>query len=242
MVWANDIDPEAIAVFKRNATHFGGATDEVAVCSDVWDLLDKGFEFPEADVVTGGFPCQGFSLAGRRDLDDSRNRLYLAMKEVIRRSRPRAFVAENVRGLHNIAGGGVLQRIEEALGELGYSVRTYLVNAADFGVPQKRERLFIVGFRDTNAHLSLTPTHRPISESEEDSSQLGLMADTAGANGTSSYVTVREAIGDLEHLPLGAFPDHSCGVRYPDWYDQVAPYIGVGQRLYNFRQDPTLDK
>ncbi len=235
--WANDADAEAVAVFRRNSEAFD-ASMEVVVEADIWELLDNDYEFPKADVVTGGFPCQGFSLAGKRDLDDSRNRLYLAMKEVIRRVQPKVFVAENVRGLHNIAGGVVLQRIEEALSDLGYFVNTYLLNAADFGVPQRRERLFIVGFQQGKPVLEFEPTHVPNGSDEgHEKAQLALLDLSPSENGKPRHQPVRDAIADLANIPLGSFPDHSCGVNYPAWYDKVAPNIGPGQRLYNFRQD-----
>jgi len=234
IVYANDNDPGAIAVFRRNHKLLN-APDEAIHLEDVWEVLGNGHDFPDADLVVGGFPCQGFSLAGRRRLDDSRNALYRAMKSVIGQVKPKVFMAENVRGLQNIARGKVLTRITEEFCELGYHVETYLVDAADFGVPQRRERLFIVGSRRKQPRLEILPTHGPTTKIARQNQQLNLVDDPDRQ--LKPYVTVRNAIGDLENIPIGAFPDHTNGVEYAARYDQVIPYIGMGQRLYNFRHD-----
>jgi DNA (cytosine-5)-methyltransferase 1 len=154
------------------------------------------------------------------------------MKEVIRIVRPNVFVAENVRGLINIAKGRVLAAILNEFESLGYHVRHYLVDAARFGVPQHRERLFIVGSQNCEPKISWGVTH---GEQEDGSSpQLSLLQEDSGIK---PFVTVRDAIRDLDPLPIGAFPDHTCGIRYPKWYDTVIPHIKTGQRLYNFRHD-----
>lgn len=233
IVFANDFDPDAVEVYRRNPSLLPIASEALHL-GDIWQLLDSRFEFPEAEVVKGGFPCQGFSLAGKRNLDDSRNLLYRAMKEVVRRVQPQVVVAENVRGLQNIAKGQVLQRIIGEFEELGYELHEpYLVDAADYGVPQHRERLFIVGTRRKSTRLDLSPMHWSATRRNgKSASQLDLL----GA-GLKPFATVRQAIGDLERVPLGAFPDHTTGVKYPEWYEEVIPFIREGQRLYNFRHD-----
>ncbi len=246
VVLANDIDPEATEVYKSNIQILGNR-NTVVHCGDVWDLLKSSVNLPRVDVVKGGFPCQGFSLAGKRRLDDSRNQLYRALKEAIRLVRPKVFVAENVRGLQNIASGQVLERVVGELEQLGYHVHTYLVDAADFGVPQHRERLFIIGSRDDAARLEILPTHSnadganryAATSSRRETAQLDLMGCVAKPlqSGLPAHRTVRDAIGDLQDFVLGEFPDHVTGVSYPSWYDAVIPQIGEGQRLYNFRHD-----
>lgn len=248
LAFANDFDEEAMQVYRRNGELLKSAS-EVSVRGDIWEILEKGEpRLPDAHVVLGGFPCQGFSLAGKRRLDDSRNKLYRAMKEVIRRVKPEIFVAENVRGLQNIAGGEVLRRVVDELSDLGYHVQTHLLDAADFGVPQHRERLFIIGARNSTQLLKFPPTHTSYSRANRyappqrnGSGEVQLNIPIAGrgvSNVLPRHVTVRDAIGDLEEVPLGEFPDHTTGVQYPDWYDEVIPHIGPGQRLYNFRLNP----
>lgn len=153
LVWANDSDPDAVNTYRAN---FG---DHI-VLGDIAKI--ESAAIPDCDVVLGGFPCQGFSVAntGRR-ADDARNELYLQMLRVVRDKKPAAFVAENVKGLMQMSGGEVLARIIGDFEELGYSVEWRLLNAANFGVPQRRERVVIVGIRlDLPTKFSFPPpTH-----------------------------------------------------------------------------------
>ncbi|WP_197410518.1 DNA cytosine methyltransferase [Arthrobacter sp. EPSL27] len=153
LVWANDSDPDAVSTYRAN---FGNH----AVLGDIREIPSE--EIPGCDVVLGGFPCQGFSLAntGRR-ADDARNVLYMEMLRVVASKRPKAFVAENVKGLVLMDKGEVLRRIVADFEELGYDVKWKVLNAADFGVPQRRERVFIVGVRqDLEVDFDFpSPTH-----------------------------------------------------------------------------------
>lgn len=102
------------------------------------------------DILCAGFPCQAFSIAGRREgFDDTRGTLFFDVADIISRKRPKAFFLENVKGLLNHSGGRTLGRIIDVLrDELGYDVPDpKIINAKNFGVPQNRERIFIVGFR-----------------------------------------------------------------------------------------------
>lgn len=102
------------------------------------------------DILCAGFPCQAFSIAGRREgFDDTRGTLFFDVADIINRKRPKAFFLENVKGLFNHNGGRTLGRIIDILrDELNYDVPDpQIINAKDFGVPQNRERIFIVGFR-----------------------------------------------------------------------------------------------
>ncbi|HBW2548537.1 TPA: DNA (cytosine-5-)-methyltransferase, partial [Salmonella enterica] len=100
----------------------------------------------ECDVLIGGFPCQDISINGKRaGVDGKRSGLYLAMVEAVKRSRPKIFVAENVKGLLMKYNEESLARVIKDFSELGYNVSYKLYNSANFGVPQTRERVFIVG-------------------------------------------------------------------------------------------------
>lgn len=105
-------------------------------------------KFPKCDMVIGGFPCPGFSLAGPRLLDDERNYLYIHFIRVLEQSKPKIFVAENVKGLLTIGEGLVFKQMKKEFADAGYKIYTKLVNSVDFGVPQIRERVFIVGIRN----------------------------------------------------------------------------------------------
>ncbi len=140
IVWANDIFLDAAATYRAN---IGDHIDTRDIC------LIPSSEIPRCDVVVGGFPCQGFSVANwGRTTDDPRNQLFSEMVRVVREKCPRYFVAENVKGLMSMADGNALREITFAFSEAGYRVRHNLVNAADYGVPQFRKRLLILGVRN----------------------------------------------------------------------------------------------
>lgn len=138
VIWANDLSAAACKTYERNL-------DKVIVPGDVWQQLDK---LPKrADVVIGGFPCQDVSINGKLAgvNGNTRSGLYRAMIEVITRCKPKVFVAENVRGLIQKYNKENLAKVLADLSELGYNLSYNLYLAADYGVPQMRQRVFIVG-------------------------------------------------------------------------------------------------
>jgi DNA (cytosine-5)-methyltransferase 1 len=140
VIWANDIDPDAVRTYKENI-------GKHAVLADIGALSNA--ELPKADVVVGGFPCQGFSLANlKRSGDDSRNTLYLQFLRVISVTKPRYFLAENVRGILSLDHGRAIEKIVLDFTEAGYRVRFKLFNVADYGIPQSRMRVIIAGTRE----------------------------------------------------------------------------------------------
>ena len=137
IVWANDLNPAACRSYKRNLGHD-------IHCGDIWELLEK---LPKkTDILIGGFPCQDISINGKgAGVKGKRSGLYRAMVEAIRMTKPKIFIAENVKGLlmkHNVAS---LCKVISDFQSLGYNVRYELFNAANYGVPQGRERVIIVG-------------------------------------------------------------------------------------------------
>ena len=111
-------------------------------------LAAAELEVGEASLLEGGFPCQGFSIAGSRVIDDPRNALYRECVRVIREALPRAFMLENVPGLVSMAKGAIIKQICEDLAACGYDVSWEILNAADYGVPQNRKRVILVGTRN----------------------------------------------------------------------------------------------
>lgn len=101
-----------------------------------------------AEVICGGPPCQGFSMAGKRSIDDPRNQLFKHYAEVVRRVMPRMFVFENVEGLLSMSKGQAYKEVMELFGGFGYRMEGRLLNAADYGVPQRRKRVIVFGVRD----------------------------------------------------------------------------------------------
>ena len=152
IVWANDMFDEAILTYKKNIGNH-------IVKGDITKI--KSSEIPDdVDVVIGGFPCQGFSIANKnRDISDERNFLYKEMLRVIKDKKPKFFVAENVKGILSLAKGEVFNLIKSDFENLGYKVEAKLLNAAEYGVPQQRERVFIIGSRITNKILFPDKTH-----------------------------------------------------------------------------------
>ncbi len=146
VIWANDIDPYAVASYRRNI-------GEHIICADIKDIDET--VIPQADVVVGGFPCQGFSLANlRRSADDDRNQLYKFFYSTIQTMQPPFFIAENVKGILSLAKGEAIKTIVADFEKAGYTLELHLVNMADYGVPQTRQRVLIIGQRkDVSSHF-----------------------------------------------------------------------------------------
>lgn len=140
VIWANDINKDACD------THRLWSKAEV-VEGDI-GAIDFG-QIPPSDVITGGFPCQGFSLAGPRKIDDKRNVLYKHFVNLVEKKQPYIFVAENVKGILTLGQGKIMEAIVEDFSTrgMGYEVFPTLVNAADYGVPQDRYRVILLGIR-----------------------------------------------------------------------------------------------
>jgi DNA (cytosine-5)-methyltransferase 1 len=139
VIWANDIDVDAVATYKKNIGHH-------IVLSSIEDVPSSSI--PDCDVVVGGFPCQGFSQANLlRFEEDERNRLYLEFIRVIRDKQPAFFLAENVRGILSLSGGEAIKKIEADFALAGYVVKKQLFNVANYGIPQSRWRVIIAGVR-----------------------------------------------------------------------------------------------
>ena len=143
VIFANELMSEAAATY--NANHASG----VMVNDDVNNILDSLGQFQGVDLVFGGPPCQGFSVAGKMNPDDNRSKLIFTFLDVIEKVRPRAFVMENVKAL------GVLEKWEpvrrkylDRVRALGYNCVPFILNATEYGVSQKRERVFFIGIRD----------------------------------------------------------------------------------------------
>ncbi len=138
IIWANDFFEDAVNSYRKNIGKHMIHGDITKITSD--NIPDG------ADVVIGGFPCQGFSVANtKRSMEDKRNFLYKEMLRVIKDKKPKFFVAENVKGLLSMEKGRVIDMIKEDFENLGYHVDARVLNAAEYGVPQARERVVIIG-------------------------------------------------------------------------------------------------
>jgi DNA (cytosine-5)-methyltransferase 1 len=147
---ANEIDPIACQTYATLNP------DVELLCESITNrkVLGSIADVVEPDIVFGGPPCQGFSVAGKMDPNDARSQLIWTFFDVVEASRPRSFVCENVKslGAHSRwanTRSQLLQRAEE----MGYCATIVILNASDFGVPQNRERMFLIGFRQSNIEL-----------------------------------------------------------------------------------------
>ena len=142
-----DFDEDSLKTAEKN-----NLTDHclnLDLFQDTWlENFSKNISFNEVDIIVAGPPCQGFSLTGPRKLDDKRNKLYKAVFDLVKRSKPKAFLIENVKGMATLYNGRVKEDIVDQFTKLGYKVSTKILNAKDFGVPQSRERLFYIGLKD----------------------------------------------------------------------------------------------
>jgi len=124
--------------------------DEKNFYGDIKELSAKRYRY-KLDILVGGSPCQSFSIAGKRaGLEDVRGTLFYEYARIVSESRPKMFIYENVKGLLNHDSGNTWKVVKEVFDSLGYSLHHKILNSRDFGIPQNRERIFIIGFRKKN--------------------------------------------------------------------------------------------
>lgn len=153
-----EIMPEAVETYKYNFIEKKKFKETVETrdirSKEVKEKLYEAVQNVKVDVIVGGFPCQGFSMAGYRVVDDPRNSLYKEMKEIVEHLKPDYVVMENVEGLRSMLNGKVEEKIIEDYREIGYEINLTVLNSADYGVPQFRKRVIFIGNRigKTNYH------------------------------------------------------------------------------------------
>jgi DNA-methyltransferase (dcm) len=156
IVWANDIDKFAVQSYKENI-------GENIVLGDI-NTLDIS-SIPDHDIMLAGFPCQPFSIMGNeKGFEDHRGSIFFRICEIIRFHNPRIVVLENVGRLISHKGGQTYEIIRHSLTELGYIVYQQILNSSDFGVPQTRNRVFIVAFKDKSIKFKF-PDIQPLNKS-----------------------------------------------------------------------------
>ncbi len=177
-----DMWEDALVTYRHNHKQNNTLCADLATL-DVKDVKDKiGNE--KVDVIIGGPPCQGFSIAGKRIVDDERNTLYKSFVRMVEYFKPKAFVLENVPNILSIGGGIVRDSILKDFRDLGYTVNYKVCLASDYGVPQNRRRAIFVGLQDGISFTFPAPT-------------------------VSEPVTCKEAISDLPYGTIeegGAYP------------------------------------
>lgn len=173
IIWAIDNDKNAVATYKVNI-------GDHIICSDI-NNIDFN-TIPYADIVIGGPPCQSFSLAGNRKTEDERGQLVWKYIHILEHVSPKAFVFENVTGLlsaRNAKKQKIIDLLKQEFKKIGYEVEMQIINAADYGIPQRRKRVIIVGLKSGEKFVFPKPTHNE------------------NGDGLKKYVSVQEALGDL---------------------------------------------
>lgn len=200
IVWANDLYGDAAETYRHNI-------GDHIVCEDIAKV--SADEIPNCDIVIGGFPCQGFSVANtKRHENDERNALYKQLIRIINAKKPKFFLAENVKGLTSLAKGKVFEMILQDFTDLGYTVTSQVLNAADYGVPQTRQRVIIVGVRNdlSFSYQFPSPTH-----------------SREAANNLKPWVSVAEA---LKNIPDPDLPNELTNHEYSKYKLNFNGYIG----------------
>ncbi len=151
IAWANEFDKNACITYRHNFPSHN------LIEEDIWEIINNDFKhndeaLTDIDILVGGFPCQAFSVAGyRKGFEDPRGNLFFAITDFISHFKPKAILLENVKNLKRHDGGNTFAKIYSELDGLGYSVIEDVLNTSHYTkIPQTRERIFIIGFRDEN--------------------------------------------------------------------------------------------
>ena len=187
IIAANEIEKDISVAYKMN--HPGVRMMNCDIADITEDMLKTALKGQKIDLVIGGPPCQSYSTLGKRQLDDRAN-LFMQYKRLLQIIQPRAFVFENVTGILSMDKGRLFQQIQKEFEKLEYTLKYQVLNAVNYGVPQHRERVILVGFKGANNYIYPAETH-------------------GEGNGLKPWVTLREAIGDLAVLKSGQ-EDNRC--------------------------------
>lgn len=215
-----DIDKNSIETFKHNH----GNSNKLILLGDITNKeiqkkvffgLEEILDNRRLGMIIGGPPCQGFSTAGnRRSLKDPRNTLPLTFLEIISKLKPKHFVMEEVMGLLNMEKGILLEKILQKASKIGYACTNFILHAEDFGVPQKRRRLFIFG--SLSGKTISKP--KPLFDDE--------------ISGLKKLVTVEEAISDLSSIPP---TKENKSLKY-SYKGKFSPYQKWAKGMITFNQ------
>lgn len=155
-VFSSEIDRHAASTYERN---FGDRPE-----GDI-RAIDEEY-IPDHEVLCGGFPCQPFSISGKRlGFEDARGTLFFEIMRVVRKKQPKVVFLENVANYRTHRGGETLKRTKEMLASVGYVVKDSVLNASGYGLPQARKRLYIVGVHESSQHVEFEfpePTNKPV--------------------------------------------------------------------------------
>jgi DNA (cytosine-5)-methyltransferase 1 len=220
-VWANDASESACELYESVTK-----TKKIILHSDIAEIE----RFPRSDLLVGCYPCQGYSQGGRRNDEDKINFLYRHFDRALRKIRPKAFIVENVDGMRFSHNEHLLRAQVTRFRLAGYSVAWRVLDAKEYGVPQDRKRLFIVGIRSSERKRFVfpTPTHGP-----------GRGLD---------YETLRSRIWNLRDAPAGSFNDEPFHWYYlsrnrrREWHEQAPCIVAHWRHVALHPNSPPLRK
>jgi len=206
---------EACMTYNRNFSHpfVNGDIKSSEIKERFYETVKKQLDGRHLDIVAGGFPCQGFSMAGNRIVDDPRNSLYLELIEIVKHLQPDFVICENVKGLRSMLNGLVEKKIIEDFHAIGYEMNVMTLCAADYYTPQKRERVIFIGNRKGLKNFHPKPILKP-----------------------SQYITTGEAIADLMEMPENKAFNHVPTKHRPDMAQRMLE-LPEGQSLYKGYSD-----
>lgn len=181
---ANEIERDISIAYQLNHPYVKMLNCDIRNLSK--EMLENALKGKMIDLVVGGPPCQSYSTLGKRQMDDRAN-LFREYRRILEILKPRAFVFENVVGILSMDKGKLFLQIQKEFAELGYTLRYQVLDAVDYGVPQHRERVILVGMQGENTYRYPAPTH---------------------GGKLQPYVTLSDAIGDLPELKSGEARDY----------------------------------
>lgn len=179
IIAANEIEKDISVAYTLNHPNVEMLNCDINSLTE--ELLEKALGGKKVDIIVGGPPCQSYSTLGKRQMDDRAN-LFMQYKRILKILQPKAFVFENVVGILSMDKGNLFKQIQQEFEELGYKLQHRVLDAVNYGVPQHRERVILVGFKGENNYIYPAPTH---------------------GKGLKPYVTLKDAIGDLPVLKSG---------------------------------------
>ena len=206
---------EACMTYNRNFDHpfVNGDIKSKETKQQFYNTVEKQLNGRKLSIVAGGFPCQGFSMAGNRIVDDPRNSLYLELIEIVKKLQPEFVICENVKGLRSMLNGLVEKKIIDDFKSIGYEMNVMTLCAADYYTPQKRERVIFIGNRIGLKNYHPKPILQP-----------------------SEYITTGAAIADLMDMPENKAFNHVPTKHRPDMAQRMLE-LPEGQSLYKGYSD-----
>lgn len=213
----SEIDKHALQIYEKYFKHKN--------YGDIRKIKPR--DLPDFDLLVGGFPCQSFSIAGKRQgFNDTRGTLFFEIARILKAKRPRLLLIENVKGLLSHSKGRTFATIIRTLNDLGYDLQWQVLNSKNFGVPQNRERIFIVG------HLRGTPRPQvfPLTQNSSEDIILPTITTRVTADSNGTYVGERPAHKDLKYV--GAVMSE----KNKKWLDdgkELSRNFPQGSRIYD---------